>query len=478
MPSVIFAVQDGNLGILPSQDLEPTVIIGATSGGAALLNKPFVATRHSDLAVVGNGDSVALASMYVAAGLAVLFCKSGNTTAGVPGTVDSTGKTGTSVVTVSGNSYLSAEIAIRFPVGGTIGTAGIQYQTSLDGGRSWKAVKSLGTANTITVDGSGLVFNFAAGTIVANDIVRATPKAPEPNDAEVLAALNACGAHEQSWDLFAVAATATSSMFDVVSTAANTLTLKGRPVSGFMFMRNPNTGESEATYRTAMNTAMVGKAGTYLEVCAGACRMSSGLDSSRLLVPGGWAISLLTAGLEPHLPASMPAHGGLPVSIRENGIAFAHDERDDPGLGSQTDRFSTLTTYYNLKGVHANRAQLFSPSGSDFDLHVHRRVLNKALRTAYVPMVLRLQAPVPVNSETGYIREDVAKEWEGATQDQLESIMLARPWASFVEFKLSRTDNLLSTKEVNGEIAITPLGYPDVIRIGVSFRNPALRVAL
>lgn len=473
MPQVIFAVQDGNLGILPSLEGEPLVVVGASSAG--VVNAPVVCASVPALVdAAGYGDAPTMAANAINAGQTVLFVKTAATTAGVPGAVDSTGKTGTSAVTVTGQSVVSTDIWVKFTKGGTIAAAGIEYQVSRDGGYSYDPPKALGTANTITVDKSGIIFNLDAGTIIAGDVVKIKPVAPEPTDAEVLAALQAAHAHEQSWDLIAVVATASATMFDVVSTFENTATLQGRPCSAFLFTRKPTAGESESDYRTALNTAFAGKASTYIELCAGDCYQSSGIDSARMKVPAGWSMAVKAATLEPHLPVSMPAHGGLPVSIREKGILVAHDEQHYPGLG--TDRFSVLTSYFAVKGVHAHRSQLFSPTGSDFDLHVHRRVLNKALRTVYVPMVLRLMSPVPVNAETGFVREDEASEWDTSTQTLLESIMLAKPWVSAVSFRVSRTDNLLSTKIVNATLLLTPLGYPDVIKVNVAFRNPALQV--
>lgn len=90
---------------------------------------------------------------------------------------------GTSVITGDGtikptNDYQN--VCVRFATGGTIGVAGITYQTSLDGGLSWRELTpvALGTATSITVQDpptNGLSFkaklNLAAGTVVKGQIV-------------------------------------------------------------------------------------------------------------------------------------------------------------------------------------------------------------------------------------------------------------------------------------------------------------------
>jgi hypothetical protein len=68
---------------------------------------------------------------------------------------------------------------VLFPVGGTIGTEGIVYQTSLDGGATYTVAAALGTAAYITIAGAGGVrIDFTTATIVAMDSYTFTTTAP------------------------------------------------------------------------------------------------------------------------------------------------------------------------------------------------------------------------------------------------------------------------------------------------------------
>lgn len=157
---------------------------GAINGGAAGYTN--VATLVSDL---GIGDGVSLAahaltpsddnpsppSLWFAStkGLA-------NTVAGVRGSISVTGVTGTSVVSNFGSTPEGTyQPRVRVITGGTIGVTGIVLQGSLDDGRTWLPTSSLGTATTWALNipnpnGSayvtGIQYDFAAGTLVADDV--------------------------------------------------------------------------------------------------------------------------------------------------------------------------------------------------------------------------------------------------------------------------------------------------------------------
>jgi hypothetical protein len=161
------------------------------------------------------------------------------------------------------------------------------------------------------------------------------------------------------------------------------------------------------------------------------------------------------------------------VSIRDaNGNAIEHDEAVTPTLDAL--RFLALRTIDGYGGVYINRAILHSQSGSDFELIVHRRVMNMAKTTLRRYFVRRLNRPVRIDKSTGYILESDALEIEGGARALLASTMLSRPSVSAVRFTLSRTDNLLSTKTLTGECGLLPLAYPEFISLRIGFFNPAL----
>jgi hypothetical protein len=90
--------------------------------------------------------------------------------------------------------------------------------------------------------------------------------------------------------------------------------------------------------------------------------------------------------------------------------------------------------------------------------------------------IRRLNAPVQVDPDTGYILEEEALEIEDGAIKAMEAVLLDKPKASGVQFTLSRTDNILSTKTLTGDARIVPLGYTETLNISVGYTNPALQV--
>jgi hypothetical protein len=88
-------------------------------------------------------------------------------------TAVTSGNTGTSVITITRTgtgttAYVDTVGQIKIVTGGTIGTAQIVFDLTLDNARTWRRVK-LGLANSYVVPDVGLTIGFAAGTLVAGD---------------------------------------------------------------------------------------------------------------------------------------------------------------------------------------------------------------------------------------------------------------------------------------------------------------------
>ncbi len=156
-----------------------------------------------------------------------------------------------------------------------------------------------------------------------------------------------------------------------------------------------------------------------------------------------------------------------------NGNPDEHDETVNPGLDDLG--FACLRTWDGA-GVYVNRPRLICPVGSDFQLMPHRRVINlghAALRSYFKR---RLNQPILVDRNTGFILESEAREMELGAMAAMSALLRAKPKCSGVLFSLSRTDNVLSTKTINGQGRIIPLAYPEFFNLDVGFYNPALQV--
>ncbi len=110
----------------------------------------------------------------------VIFIGMPIVTPGVVGRQDASGVAGNSVISIAAGAagYLEeTDASIVVTTGGTIGTTGIKFLLSLDGGVTSKSI-NLGTATSFTVPYVGIVISFAAGTLIAGDEYTFTTTAP------------------------------------------------------------------------------------------------------------------------------------------------------------------------------------------------------------------------------------------------------------------------------------------------------------
>lgn len=126
-------------------------------------------------------------------------------TAGSIGSVDQSGNSGTSIVSVAAGSdgvLEECDLSVTVNTGGVVGTDQILLDLSLDGVTT-KTIR-LGTATSYTIDRVGLVLSaVSGGTLVAGDVVlRAKTKAPMFDVADVAdarAALAATQFQSRNW---------------------------------------------------------------------------------------------------------------------------------------------------------------------------------------------------------------------------------------------------------------------------------------
>jgi hypothetical protein len=478
-PKIVVTELDGSLGILPPAGSSVLAMVGVASAGA--IATPATYARVKDVvAAFGSGPMVEAAAHYIERyGLPVLLSRATASTASSFGTIDVTGVTGTSVVTKDAAATCDDDYEAYLIVitGGTIGVSGITYQESLDNGRTLSPVKALGTANTLTITGSGgVAFDFAAGTLVAGDVVRLRCVAPNFDSTSLGVAIEAVKNSVVSWECLEICGPLDATMFDTVETKFASLFTAGKYRSWYGNCRLPTVGESEATYLTAMTAIFSAKSSSYGALGFGSCKLTSSVSGRKYKRPICMAFAAREAAQSQEINSADINLGSLVgVSIADaNGNPDEHDESINPGADDA--RFVTLRTWDGIAGVYVNRPRVFSAAGSDFDITPKRRVLNLAHAALRSFFIRRLNAPIIVDSTTGFILESEALEIEAGAEAAMRSVLLATPKASGIQFSLSRTDNLLSTKTLTGSARVIPLAYPETINLDVGFLNPALRV--
>lgn len=478
-PAVTIIELDGSLGVLPPSAGALFALMGTSSTGT--VNAPATYGRGKDvISAFGAGPLVEAACHYIERyGKPVIVVRTGNTTASAFSAIDVTGVTGTSVITKDAGATANDdyEAYVIFTAGGTRGVAGIAYQESLDGGRTLSPVKALGTAVAITITGSGgITLNLAAGTIVAGDVVTIRSTAPCFNGTEITSAIVALKNSIATWELLEICNPLDGTLFDAVETAFAGMATVGKFRAWIGNTRVPTIGESEATYKAALDTIFSARSSIVGMLCAGACKLTSSVSGRKYKRPVSFAIAAREASVSQEInTANVNLGAFVGVSITDsNGNVDEHNESVSPGLDDS--RFTVFRTWDGLQGVFVNRPRIFSSAGSDFTIMPYRRVINLAEGALRNYFIRRLALPVLVSPTTGFILETEALEIEAGAEAAMSSVLLDAPKASGVQFTLSRTDNILSTKTLTGDARVLPLAYPEFINVTVGFVNPAIQV--
>lgn len=486
IPSVDQSELDGSLGVAPPSSGKLLAVLGTSSAGT--LNAPASFANSNDvLSTFGYGPLTEVACRSIDTEHLPVVCVrvDDSGAAGAMGTIDDSGVTGTAVTfithTASTEPFDDYQVVVKIIAGGTLGVAGITYQYSLDGGTNFSQTQALGTSLILAIPNSGVSFTITtAKTLIAADTFTAPTTAPQPSGSDIAAGLAALKDTLIIWEESLIANPLDATKFDTVETS-----FAGLPGAGLYRWwcantRVPTAAETEGAYLSSLSTAFGAKSTKVGCLCAGQAYTISSVPGRvlRYTRPASFSVGPRIAAISPQLDAADVSLGSLPgVSLRNgngNPVLGIHDEFRNPGLDDA--RFTTLRTWPRKGGTYITNPRIFSPAGSDFDLVQLRRVMNLAREASYDALQERLNKSILVNKKTGFILEKEAVEIEAFVTGRIGAAIGAQPMASGWTFVLSRTDNILSTKTLNGEARVIPLGYVKKIIERIGFTNPALSV--
>jgi hypothetical protein len=166
------------------------IVLAAVALSADITPRVFASTTGL-LAQHGYNQGVDYSSLHFeGTKQPIIFVGLPIVTAGTVGRQNSAGVLGTSVVSIAAGPQgfleeTDASVVVQNP--GTLGVSGITFNLSLDGGKTTKLIR-LGTASSYTVPYVGIVINFGAGTLLANDTYTFSTTAPMWDSAGITAA--------------------------------------------------------------------------------------------------------------------------------------------------------------------------------------------------------------------------------------------------------------------------------------------------
>jgi Protein of unknown function (DUF2586)/Ubiquitin-activating enzyme E1 FCCH domain len=384
--------------------------------------------------------------------------------------------TGTSIITVTGTPYDDNYIKFLCTTGGTIGSAGIQFQISLDAGRNYGPVLALGTANTYAIPNTGVTLNFAAGTLVALDYLTFSTTAPTWNTAGLAAALTALQASQ-----YAVVGFGSTHIVGVMS-GANSGTVEtdlDTLATGDIYTRciveardaSPpiqwgGTAETETTWMAAIETdySAVGAKricsnGGYYNTQSPIPNSAAGTPAYRR--PLAWALAARQVTIPPQRHAGRVKDGALsqiivdPTNDPKDGFIY-HDERLNPGLDAA--RFSSATTRIGKPGFFIKNPNLMSPLGSDFTILPLGLVMDVTCSIVHQTGEEEINDDLRLNPN-GTLYKNDALALQTTIGSEINSQQLATSEISGYAVVVDQTNNVLQTETVNIAVTIESRGY-------------------
>lgn len=470
---------DGQLGNQKQTSGLPMAIVAPAISGS--LNPQVFQTSKEVIAeyTAGAGVEAAAYALDVFGASSVVFVRAASGNAEAYSAVDETLITGSCTPTADTNVTPNDSFRCRVQIvtGGTIGSAGIKYRTSLDDGLTYGATFPLGTATSITFPNTGGVsVSLGAGTFNALDEFSFTVDAAYPTNGELSTALDSLAATSKSWEFAAIVG------MDLDTTSGQTVAtwLQGLHSSNkhkwaIGSFRAKGAAESDNDYLDAFQLFRDSVSSTSLVVTVDRCDMLSSYLSGRLQRAPSLAIAGLCSAISEEVdPASIDSKfsgdaGPLPgVSVRDaNGNPIYVDATVN---GSALDDINAtvLRTWDGYNGVFCNNVRLLSSPDSDFQFLPSRRVMNLARAILNAYMIRQLSKPLPRNPKTGFVLESALVRLEEGANAVLSSALLVKPKASFVRFTASRSDSVVQAPyKLTGKLALGSLAYPKAIEVDV-----------
>lgn len=482
-PSVQITKADFKTGVVrPSDDGVLAILAPSTAGTAA---QPAMYTQQKQAQNdFGRGKLVEDAAYDMAvAKKPVVLCKGTPTTAGTYGTIVTTGA-GTSAITAGATAPEDDfDVLVTFVAGGTVGTAGVTYTVSLDGGKTTGPVLALGTANTIALldplgNATGVTIDLGAGTLLPGETVSFPTTGPQLTNADLTTPLESLRVAKLDWEVLLIDGIIADAT--VVSTCDLWLqSLEGLGKFRHIILnaryRDRTTPETEAAYRTAMQAAF--SSVSSIRVCVGAdggdlVSLIRGITQTR---PTALALAAraMSTGIEVDAAeVDLGALSGYRI-VDDRGNPKYHDELLYPGLDDLN--LVALRTFDGESGAYINNPRILSPSGSDYVFLQHARLMNRACEVAYQTLTkvlskgVRKQRKPDPNTGKVYIVEQDAARIDGLVNTAIGTELDGK--TSGFRFTLSRTDDLGSNQgaTLTGELSCSAFAYVKKFSINAQF---------
>ena len=471
--STSLAIGDGGLGT-SRQLARPPAIVGCSASGTAA-TAGLYASIEDALAAFGYGKLTALAAEYfAAAGGPLVLVKAASSTAGSCSAVTAGGSnTSTAVLTVttgtSRDDFRVKYLVTRAAADLAAATAAVKI--SLDNGTTYSEEFAVPTNGELTIPNTGIVTDFADGTFVAGDSFTFTATAPIWDANALASALDALELTTYDHEFVQVAEHVTGATVTTLDTSVSTLESSNTFRWWLAGTRDQSSAESVSTWQGILVGTSPGFSAfssRHGAVCAAFAERQDALWGCSMRRNVAWVIGPRLALLrEVSGGAGLAEHPGRVRSGALSGIAegeLVHDFRTLTAL--DTARFMGAQSLPGRTGYYAT-ALTRATAGSDFTSIMHVRLVKEAARLA----VAVTQEYINDNVRTvvgGKLDPRDADAIDAYVTAALVRDLVTNGLASAASSAVDRTNNVVSTSQLNFKVRVRPLGYATTLDIDLS----------
>lgn len=405
----------------------------------------------------------------------------------------------TSVITATGTPEDEYDLVFEVIAGGTIGTSGITFRYSLDGGETWSPTTGLGTATTYLLndgsertgyESSGVTLNFAAGTLDAGDKAALKTTGPAFQASDVNEALDVLRASSHKFVFLHLPADATAAKAASIGGKLDTLAAQGVFCYAVMSARDRNDGEIDSTgqpsviWAERLITEYANLASDRLAVGAGRARITCPITGRTNRRPASWVAVARLVEKTIQVDPGRVRDGALSSDVRIFNAAGMLSELDSNVRSAlHGARFLTLRRHDELTGVYIARGNAMAGPGSEYNRIALRAVIDLASRVYKAVMLQQIENNLLANPLSG-VKPDGSSVFPGSLAEPdarivdrelntaLRTVLVSAGYVSGVTARVRRDNNFLSTGELLADVSITPVGYVDTFKGTIAFENP------
>lgn len=484
IPNVNYTFPANGLGNAPPSPSSIIAVVGPASTGTAAVPRSLGGSAQSVANVFGYGPMPDLAGNLAQSGTTVV-CVRSTATAGVVGSVTFSG-TGTSDLTVTGNSLDRYNVIVTVVRSGTVGDdAGPGLTFSFDNGRT--------TTGEIRVPTNGIVSTFAAqygltftftdtapnATMVAGDTYTLSAAAPTSTAAQVVTALQGLAAGSEPFSYVYVTGAYSAADCATIISQIGTMRAADWFVGVILESVDVSGSDTEADWMQDLQDDFTNVVqSNFASIAAGYIPVQSAITGCYFWRSVGWMAAVRLALVSVSRDLAAVADGALvPYQNANPAVAlfvptgkFVHDERVTPGLDA--DKFLTIRSFApnttaNV-GYYVTNPRVMSSGTSDYKYIQYVRIANEAARSSQSFWQLQLSSDVLVNPGTGRILDSVARQLEQGSDEAMAALINGQE-VSALRTVVSRDDDIINTETLTVTIQIVPKPYVKQIPISVTF---------